>query len=55
MMMKARCQFCKGELPEFNSQKPPIEIVCRECGAKTSGEEILKRFKERMERNAVKG
>ena len=54
MMMKARCQFCKGELPEFNSRNPPTEIVCRGCGAKTSGEDILKRFRERMERNEVK-
>jgi hypothetical protein len=54
MMVKARCTFCKGVLPEFNSRNPPIEIFCRGCGAKTSGEEILKRFRERIASNAVK-
>ena len=40
--------MCREVLPEFDSQNPPTEVFCFKCGARTSGETVLKRVQERM-------
>ena len=51
MFLKSRCVHCREPLPEFNTKNPPLELTCKKCGTKISGEDAVKRFTEKVKQS----